>query len=852
MLYSGAQKKRTASCILMLWINLLLSQTSNPPVLKAEGDQAYCRLSEHKIVTEFSIENNGGSTVTAVYIQISQGYVQGEDVLRLNGTHDISSSWNAAEAKLTLQSAASGSDYNDLVDAVKDVVFYSNNPEPTNDKYFSITIGSANYLPSTQHYYEFVPSLGIRWSDAKIAAENRNYFGIQGYLATILSSDEADISGKLATGVGWIGGSDQETEGTWKWVTGPEAGTVFWTGLSNGSSPNYANWNTNEPNNIGNEDYAHITDPSVGFAGSWNDLPNNSLSSGPFQAKGYVVEYGGTPGDPELNISASTRLVMPRIISAENSEACLGTPQTLSVSATVSEINWYTSETGTTVLFTGSTITVLPSNTTTYWIDLIPSDCPNEVRTPVTATVHQFPIILNRNLLVEQCDNDTLNDGKTRFNLNALGSLISQNYRNETFEFYTNPNYDITSLISNPSTYQNTAFEEVLFVKTSSVFGCSETSSLTIKVGASLIDSTFFIPFETCETEIKPLAPGIESWDRDTFVTIENALTNSDSKFALQSILITFYSNQDDAELRQNGIVFENESDTYLMETRYLQDLWARVDNLDLNTISCLGIQKVASLKVNQLPEFERVDTNSIVCLNLDPITLEVASSDNRSYRYNWTKDGLDYPLNIAGEDAQVLVYEGGTYEVNATTTDGTACSKKIRMVLVSSEIATLTQDDLTVIDLEGDTGSVEINTLNLGVGDYEFALEDPFGPFQDDPYFENILPGIYKVYIQDKNGCGIAEIETSILGHMKFFSPNGDGINDFWKILGVSENFQSNSRVYVYDRNGKLLVDLDPLGVGWDGTYNGFQLPQDDYWFRVFFDNGKESIGHFSLLRPE
>ena len=133
-----------------LWTHILIAQTSNPPVLKAEGDQAYCKLSEHKIITEFSIENNDDSTVTAVYIQISQGYVQGEDVLRLNGTHDISSSWNAAEAKLTLQSAASGSDYNDLVGAVKDVVFYSNNPEPTNDKYFSITIGSANYLPSTQ------------------------------------------------------------------------------------------------------------------------------------------------------------------------------------------------------------------------------------------------------------------------------------------------------------------------------------------------------------------------------------------------------------------------------------------------------------------------------------------------------------------------------------------------------------------------------------------------------------------------------------------------------------------------------------------------------------------------------
>ena len=851
-LYTGAQKKHIASWTLMLWINLLVGQAIDPPVLSAEGDQAYCAVSEQNIVTEFSIENNSGSTITAIYIQISLGYVPGEDVLRLTGSHNISSSWNPIEAKLTLKSTTSEVDFNNLVNAVQDVVFYSSNPNPSQDKYFSITIGSANYLPSTQHYYEFVPSLSITWSAAKLAAENKNYFGIQGYLATILSQDESDISGKLTNGVGWIGGSDQEVEGTWKWVTGPEAGTVFWNGLSNGSTTNYANWNVNEPNNLGNEDYAHITDPSVGPAGSWNDLGNVAQSSGAYQAKGYIVEYGGLPGDPELNISASTRLVMPRIISTVDSEACFGTIQTLTVSATVSDINWYDSETGSTVLFTGTTFSIQPSNTRTYWIDLIPSDCTNEIRTPITATVHQFPIIINRNLIVEQCDNDDLNDGRTLFNLNAFGSLISKNYSNETFEFYTNPNYDVASLIPNPTAYSNTAFEEVLFVKINNAFDCSETSTLTIKVGASLIDSSFFIPYETCETEIKTLDPGIEYWDRDTFLTLKSELVDSNSKFSLQSILITFYSNKDDAELRQNGISLENETDAYVMEVPYLQEIWARVDNLDLSTISCLGIQKVASLEVNKLPDFERTDSNSIVCLNLEPITLEVASLDNRTYRYSWTKDGIDFPLNIADVDAQILVYEGGTYEVTAETTDGTNCSKKISMVLISSEIATLTQDDLTVIDLEGDTGSVEITTTNLGIGVYEFAIDDPTGPYQDTPYFDDLLPGIHMVYIQDKNSCGIAEIEASILGHMKFFSPNGDGTNDYWRILGVSENFQPNSRVYVYDRNGKLLVDLDPLGIGWDGTYNGFQLPQDDYWFRVFFDNGKERIGHFSLLRSE
>ena len=85
----------------------------------------------------------------------------------------------------------------------------------------------------------------------------------------------------------------------------------------------------------------------------------------------------------------------------------------------------------------------------------------------------------------------------------------------------------------------------------------------------------------------------------------------------------------------------------------------------------------------------------------------------------------------------------------------------------------------------------------------------------------------------------------------MKFFSPNGDGTNDFWRILGIRSDFNAGSKVYIFDRFGKLLKELDPLSNGWDGTYNGLKLPQDDYWFHVYFENGKAYSGHFSLLRP-
>ena len=53
---------------------------------------------------------------------------------------------------------------------------------------------------------------------------------MQGYLATIQSREEAVLVGELSPGVGWIGGTDQEQEGVWKWAGGPEKGITFWEG----------------------------------------------------------------------------------------------------------------------------------------------------------------------------------------------------------------------------------------------------------------------------------------------------------------------------------------------------------------------------------------------------------------------------------------------------------------------------------------------------------------------------------------------------------------------------------------------------------------------------------------------
>ncbi|MCT4629031.1 T9SS type B sorting domain-containing protein, partial [Winogradskyella sp.] len=112
------------------------------------------------------------------------------------------------------------------------------------------------------------------------------------------------------------------------------------------------------------------------------------------------------------------------------------------------------------------------------------------------------------------------------------------------------------------------------------------------------------------------------------------------------------------------------------------------------------------------------------------------------------------------------------------------------------------------------------------------------------------VLPGLYTVYVRDKNNCGIIEELVSVIGFPKFFTPNEDTVNDFWQVKGINNRFQANSKIYIFDRYGKLLTKLDPLSPGWDGTYNGQNMPTSDYWFKVQLQDGRTFTSHFTLKR--
>jgi gliding motility-associated-like protein len=270
------------------------------------------------------------------------------------------------------------------------------------------------------------------------------------------------------------------------------------------------------------------------------------------------------------------------------------------------------------------------------------------------------------------------------------------------------------------------------------------------------------------------------------------------------------------------------------------------VENADNTTCP---FTKTIVFTVNPTPKIY-LTGNDLVCTI--PITKRILDaglydgSPITDYDYTWTYnnspllDSNQMPVTTYTAE----IYDPGTYTVEVKNKI-TGCPKTRTITVVSSIRATILPP--TVIDLTDDN-TVTINVT--GNGNYVYSLDSEEGPYQESNVFYDVPANIYTVWVKDLNGCGISDASFNVLGAPKFFTPNGDGYHDTWNIRGVSANFNDDSIIYIFDRYGKLLTKITPLGPGWNGTFNGELMPATDYWYTVKFEDGRSIKGHFALKR--
>ncbi len=435
--------------------------------------------------------------------------------------------------------------------------------------------------------------------------------------------------------------------------------------------------------------------------------------------------------------------------------------------------------------------------------------------TSFNLVIHNAPEAFDTTLI--QCDEDGIPEGFTLFNLTEAFDVLSGGISNRSAKYYTS----IADAQNSENEIDGNAFNnwenpQIIYVQViDDLTGCYSIAELTLVVSTTNANDA-----SLTECDDDGIEDGFHVFDlSEATATVINGLP--------ANVTLNYYEVYEDALLEQNplGNLFTN-------TIAYSQTIYVRVENDN----ACYGINEI-QLTVLELPNIE-TNEEILYCLNFFPelITLTggIIGDSPSNYFYNWS----------TGETtSEIQVNQPGTYIVTVTNTDG--CSKVRTITVLPSNIATIESVDIV------DATSNNTLTINVsGEGDYEYALDDINGPYQDSNIFENVAPGIHTVYVRDKNDCGVVEQIVSVIGFPKFFTPNGDSYNDTWQVYGVNNDFQSNSVIYIFDRYGKLLVKLDPQGIGWDGSFNGYAMPSSDYWFHVTLQDGRVFTSHFSLKR--
>ena len=682
-------------------------------------------------------------------------------------------------------------------------------------------------------------------------------------------------------------------------------------------------------------------------------------------------------------------------------------------------------------------LTSLSCFTTTNRLDLVLTPLP-VIDQPVTT--------------FEQCDEtDGNSDGIVLTNLRSFENLISTNFSNEEFSYYTSATRSPGSKISDPTSYYNADVNgnpipnDIVYVQINSILpndvfapngSCARDAEIRINVAVSQIKPSFMLDFDACELPPSTTQDGRTLFPPTIFDTLTTALLNEHPLFRMTGVVIQYYPTLEDAALKRNEIdqntEYENPNPVP-NGANWVDEIWANVEVVGLNTITCIGLKKVANLHIERLPTAHAVapfracdddddglfvfdttrayqeltkgqtdiqvsyfDTNynllftgafpnsyqsgsqkiiarvendpsintpscyeeteiefivddtpnfypipiqelcddadgvidgmatfdtefiekdilngqtdvavyyfddqgnalpsplpslfstsstsirvelvstintscvgvgsvdfnvlenpsfdlaqqGVLCLDETVLELEV-KNPSENYSYVWEHIDENNARTSVGTSSQITIDVGGTYTVTATTIGDIGCSTTKSIEVITSEFAKFDTNDIIISGFSSQENTVEIIIDNLGVGDYEYALDD--SSFQDNPYFDLVRPGMRTVKVRDKNGCGVSSAQVGVVGYYKYFSPNNDGINDTWQILGLKTTFNSNSLVYIYDRYGRFLYQISNADDFWGGTYQGQPLPADDYWFRLELEDGRIYSGHFSLMR--
>lgn len=436
----------------------------------------------------------------------------------------------------------------------------------------------------------------------------------------------------------------------------------------------------------------------------------------------------------------------------------------------------------------------------------------------ITLTVEAIPII--QSMKQNHCDDNQ--DGLFAFDTSSIQANLLNGLTNVTVSYFDHNNNPLPSPLPNPFTTASQTLK--VAVANTTATACSFDTTLQFIVD----DLPEAFPIATslttvCDDETDPvLQDGKYGFDTSGFQT---AILGGQT-----GMTVNYYD-------ENNNILSSPLPNPFVTTTQNI-----RVEVVNPINTSCT-VMTIIPFVVKPVPSIQ-LTGEELVCSDLPTFTKIINAglqdeSLKGNFTYTWALDGKQI---IDETNYDLTVNKKGIYKVETINPQG--CSRTRIITVNASDKATVKVD---IVDLSSENS---ITVLATGAGDYVFSLDSEYGDYQNSNIFSNVPSGIHTVFVKDLNGCGIVPQEVAILGIPNYFTPNQDGYNDTWNLKGVNTVFNEKTTVRIFDRYGKLMKEINPMGDGWDGTYIGQQMPATDYWYSIQLQDGRVFKGHFALKR--
>ncbi|MGB1308012.1 MAG: choice-of-anchor L domain-containing protein [Oceanihabitans sp.] len=442
------------------------------------------------------------------------------------------------------------------------------------------------------------------------------------------------------------------------------------------------------------------------------------------------------------------------------------------------------------------------SNPQTVFISILNTETGCYAVVPVEL-ISNLPPLVNTNVTTQICDNDS-----NSYNLTNADNLILDNSNNVNLSYHATSieAESNTNPLANAYTYQTN--NDTIFVRAeNSITGCHTVTSFVLEVNP--LPNINTIPnLETCDTDYD----SIFTFDLSQQTPIALG-TQNPSNFT-----VSYHNSQIDADLGENNL---NTNFTTASTTVYVR--------IEDNNTGCFSTSSFDILVYRKpIVNIE----NQTICLENLPLVVS-AETGFATDTYLWSTNATTPEIDISTI---------GTYSVTITTENN--CSTTATFIISESEQATI--EFTEQVDFSN-PNSITV-TIN-GIGNYLYVLDN--GVPQESNFFNNVSIGLHTITVIDLNGCSSVSKEIIIMDVPQFLTPNNDGYFDTWHITGVSQI--PGTVVIVFDRYGKILTTLTHNSNGWDGKYNGNNMPANDYWYlaKVIYNEKEfELRGHFTLKR--